>query len=150
MRSRAVELVALALVAAGLVVMIGDVQARSERTAQGEIQVTAKNIVHTYRELGRRGRISDASEQAWSLRDRFGRTIGRLVMVCRWVTTRDRLCNGQMEMPRGTIAFGGATVTSFYGAWAVVGGTGKYDGADGVARFTAIGRGRMALVVTLT
>lgn len=142
--------VAVSLVVSGFGGGPSPSQARPDRVAIGLIQVTAKNTLHTYRSIGRRGRVSDASEQAWSLRDRNGRSIGKLVMICRWVTVRDRFCSGTILMPLGTIAVSGTTATSFYGSWAVVGGTRLYEGADGVADFTAIGRGRMVLVVKLT
>lgn len=141
-------IIVLILVAVSLLVAV-DAQSTPARTAVGEIQTTAKNISRTYRSIRPAGRISDTTEQIWSLRDRNGNAIGRLLLGCRWASPAARLCTGVVRMPLGTIAVNGESETQFSGVFAVVGGTGFYRSSGGEARFTAIGRNRMIFTIEL-
>jgi hypothetical protein len=128
----------------------GSGNARSARSTVGSIQLTAKNLLVTTRRMGPPGRISDATEQVWSLRNRFGHEIGRWLLTCRWVNAAARLCTTVVRMPLGQITATGSSPTPYIGTYAVVGGTGIYDGAGGFADFTTIGRGKLILSITLT
>lgn len=94
------------------------------------------------------GRAGDAESFLWLVRDRTGVAIGDMIADCRWVTSGLRLCVGQLSLPLGALAMIGASRTRFLGQLAVVGGTGRYVGADGTLLFTATGTGRYVLSVT--
>lgn len=150
---RAVAGAGLLLVAAAVTLMLwsgDDAGARGVRTAVGPIQVTAASVSVTMRRAGPAGRVGDATEQVWSLRSRYGHEVGRWLLSCRWIGNAARLCTTVVRMPLGQIAVTGSSPTPFVGSYAVVGGTGIYDGADGVADFTAIGRGKLVLLIQLT
>ncbi len=127
-----------------------DAGARGARTAVGPIQVTAASLSVTMRRAGPAGRTGDATEQVWSLRSRYGHEVGRWLLSCRWVSNVSRLCTTVVRMPLGQITATGSSPTPLVGTYAVVGGTGVYEGADGVADFTAIGRGKLVLLIQLT
>lgn len=148
MRVAAVLLLAAVAVALGWT--MHDADARGTRTAVGEIQVTASTVSRTTRRAGPEGRKGNATEQVWLLHDRFGHPIGRWLLSCRWVSDQARLCTTVVRMPLGQITMTGASATPFIGSYAVVGGTGVYDGADGVGDFTAIGRRKLILSIQLT
>lgn len=116
----------------------------------GPIVVTATLTNATARPLGPVGKQSDATEQKFRVNDRNGRPIGSLLLACRWVTTRARLCNGELRMPLGKITVAGSSFTPLDGQYAVTGGTGLYDNAGGAMEFTSIGRGKLVVLVTLT
>jgi len=86
-----------------------------------------------------KGRSGNAYSAVWIVRDRHARTIGDVLLDCRWVNASLRLCVGQLSMPLGTLALIGASRTSLIGQLAVVGGTGVYAGASGTVLFDAIG-----------
>lgn len=124
--------------------------ALQSRALSGTIRVTAKSMSITTRELGTVGLVSDTTEQVWSLRNRHGHTIGSWMLACRWVNESSRLCTSVVRMPLGQISVTGVSATPYVGTYAVVGGTGLYDSVGGVADFTAIGRGKLVLIITLT
>lgn len=138
------------IVALVLMVVLPSADARSARAVVGPIQLTAASVSITTRRAGPEGRRGDATEQVWSLRSRFGHEVGRWLLTCRWVSDVSRLCTTVVRMPLGQITVTGASSTPFVGTYAVVGGTGVYDGADGVADFTAIGRHKLILSIQLT
>lgn len=125
-------------------------QARGSQSLVGMIQVTAQNISVTTRRSGPVGRRGDATEQVWSLRSRYGHEVGRWLLSCRWVSDVSRLCTTVVRMPLGQITATGASATPYVGTYAVVGGTGVYDGAGGAAEFVSIGRGKLILSIQLT
>ncbi len=127
-----------------------DAGARGARTAVGPIQMTAASLSATRRQAGPAGRTGDATEQVWSLRSRYGHEVGRWLLSCQWVSNVSRLCTTVVRMPLGQITATGSSPTPLVGTYAVVGGTGVYEGADGVADFTAIGRGKLILSIQLT
>lgn len=116
----------------------------------GPIVVTATLTGSTTRAVGPIGKIADSVEQKFRVNDRNGRPIGRLLLACRWVATRNRLCNGELKMPLGKITMAGSSFTSLAGQYAVTGGTDLYDDAGGVLVFTSISRGKLILFVNLT
>jgi len=116
----------------------------------GRINVTATLAHASSREVGRPGTQSNASEQSWRVTDSHGRTIGRMLMQCRWITPRARLCQAEVELPRGKIVAVGSSTTPFEGEYAVTGGTGRYQGGGGVMTFTAIGLRKQILLITIT
>ena len=129
-----VALLTLALLAAG-----------STAAASSRIEVTAR-LQHTNRAaLPPAGRQGDAESQHWLIRDRFGRTIGDLLVDCRWVTNGLRLCVAQASFPLGMVALVGASRTRFLGQLAVVGGAGHYAGAGGTMLFREVGAGAYVL-----
>jgi hypothetical protein len=91
------------------------------------------------------GRGGDAESTYWVIRDRHGRTVGDLLLACRWVTGDLRLCAGQLSMPYGSLALIGASRTPLVGQLTVVGGVGEYAAANGVLTFKAIGLRRYVL-----
>lgn len=94
------------------------------------------------------GRAGDADSSSWILRDRHGRTVGDMLLNCRWITGTVRLCIGQVGLPDGALVMLGASPTRFLGQMAVVGGTGRYIGAAGALTFNAIGSSRYVLLIT--
>lgn len=133
--------VALALVAAAV-----GVSSANAAPVQN-IEVTAK-LAHLNRvAFSPKGRAGDAESEQWIVRDRHGNAIGDLLTNCRWVTAGLRLCVAQMSLPLGAIALVGASRTRFLGQLAVVGGTGRYIGADGTMLFKATGTGVYVLSV---
>lgn len=85
------------------------------------------------------GRVGDVERVHWSVRDRFGRTIGTGIFYCRWVVQQARLCAGEIQLPLGKISVMGSSPTRELGVYSVVGGTGRYVGAEGEMFFRAIG-----------
>lgn len=149
MRTAAVILLPVVLVVVGATAVVSG----SENTTvaeTGRINVTATLTHKTVREAGPDGRQSNASEQAWRITDKFGTTVGRMLMTCRWVVARARLCSGEITMPRGKITFLGSSATQFEGEYAVTGGTRAYSSGGGVMLFTAIGLRKTILLVTIT
>lgn len=112
------------------------------------IEVTAKVSHVNVALLPPAGRGGNAESALWVVRERGGSAIGDMITDCRWVTAGLRLCVGQLSLPLGTLAVIGASRTRFLGQLAVVGGTGRYVGADGTLLFTATGTGRYVLSVT--
>lgn len=94
-----------------------------------------------------KGRGGDAEFGRWVVRDRLGRSIGDMLIDCRWVVNDLRLCLGQITLPLGAIAVMGASRTRFLGSLAVVGGTGYYIGAAGTLTFKSVGFERYVLSV---
>ena len=117
--------------------------------ATGRINVTATLAEAHGHADGVRGRQSDASYQSWRITDRSGTRIGRMLMRCRWVTARARMCDGELAMPLGKLTFLGASPTRFEGEYAVTGGTGAYRSAGGVMLWTAIGLRKSVLLITI-
>lgn len=141
---------ALFVLSAIPVLRTSDSDARGVRSLVGPIQVTAASLSITTRPAMPVGRKGDATEQVWSLRSRYGHEVGRWLLSCRWVSNASRLCTTVVRMPLGQITVTGASPTPYVGTYAVVGGTGAYDGADGMADFTSIGRGKLILSIQLT
>jgi hypothetical protein len=112
-----------------------------------QIEITAQLKHRNIAMLPPVGRAGDAESAQWIVRDRFGRVIGDMLIDCRWVTNGLRLCVGQLSLPLGAIAVIGASRTRFVGQLAVVGGTGRYVGADGTLLFNATGTGRYVLSI---
>lgn len=95
------------------------------------------------------GRSGNIERLVWSIRDRFGRTIGVGLFNCRWVVREARLCVGEIQMPLGKIAVQGASSTRELGEYSVVGGTGRYVGAQGELVFRAIGFRKLVVSMTV-
>lgn len=114
------------------------------------IEVTAtlaKSRVWPQRPPGLRG---DSVAQTWQVTSREGRTLGRMLLTCRWIVRDARYCVGQVEMPTGVISVAGSSPSRFAGVYVVTGGTGEYLGVGGSMRFTAIGARKTVLDVTIT
>lgn len=133
--------VALTMIAAGLFVAHAN-------AAQIEVTARANNTNTVV--LPPAGRAGDAESGLWVVSDRHGRAIGDMLIDCRWVTAHLRLCVGQMSLPLGALAVLGASRTRFLGQLAVVGGTGRYVGANGTLLFRQTGRGRYVLSLNYT
>ena len=112
------------------------------------IEVTARVAHANSIELAPKGRAGNATSAQWIVSERNGNAIGDMLIDCRWVTAGLRLCVGQLSLPLGALAVLGASRTRFLGQLAVVGGTGRYVGADGTLLFSATGTGRYVLSVT--
>lgn len=114
----------------------------------GTIQTT---VVPTRHESPRlpRGRTGDLERITWSIRDRFGRTIGMGLFSCRWIVAEGRLCTGELVLPLGKISVTGSSPTRELGVYSVVGGTGRYVGAKGELTFRAIGSRKLVVSVTV-
>ena len=118
-------------------------------TAQAAtIQVTAVPTRHTAPRAPL-GRAGDVERLAWSVRDRYGRTIGQGLFSCRWVLEQARLCNGDIILPLGKISVLGSSPTRELGVFSVVGGTGRYVGARGELVFRAIGFRKLVVSMTV-
>lgn len=116
-------------------------------STSAQIEVTAR-VSHTnVARLPPAGRGGDAVSSLWIVRDRHGQAVGDMLVACRWVTRGLQLCAGQLSLPLGAIAVIGASRTRFLGQLAVVGGTGRYVGADGTLLFKATGASRYVLSV---
>lgn len=111
------------------------------------IEVTARLQHASVRSLAPAGRSGDVYTSHWIIRDRLGDAIGDMLLDCRWITPGLRLCVGQVSMPLGAIAVLGASRTALLGQFSVVGGTGRYVGADGTLLFNATGRNRYVLSI---
>lgn len=118
------------------------------RASADTIEVAARAQHSNVARLPPAGRAGDATSSRWIIRDRHGNAIGDMLTDCRWVTSGLRLCVGQVSLPLGAIAVLGASRTPFLGQFAVVGGTGRYVGANGALTFNAIGTGRYVLSIT--
>ena len=94
------------------------------------------------------GRIGNLELLHWSLRDRYGRTIGAAMFDCRWHQDYHRLCWGEVRMVGGTISVSGGSQTRSLGTWAVVGGTGIYRGAHGELNFRATSFRKLTILIT--
>jgi hypothetical protein len=112
-----------------------------------QIEVTARAQRTSVVSLPPAGRTGDAESSHLIVRDRYGQAIGDMLIDCRWVTHGLRLCVGQLSLPLGAIAVVGASRTRFLGQLAVVGGTGRYVGADGTLLFKQTGTGRYVLSI---
>lgn len=116
-------------------------------SAAERIEITAR-VRHTNTiAFPPKGRAGDAESSHWFVRDRYARAIGDMVIDCRWVVSDLRLCVGQLSLPMGAIAVIGASRTRFLGQLAVVGGTGRYVGADGTLLFKQVSAGRYVLSI---
>jgi len=110
-----------------------------------QIEVTAVAQHTNVARLPPKGRGGDATSSRWIIRDRYGANIGDFLTDCRWITLDLRLCVGQLSLPLGAIVVMGASRTPFIGQLAVVGGTGRYAGAQGTLTFNGVGAGRYVL-----
>lgn len=95
------------------------------------------------------GRAGNIERVVWSVRDRFGRTIGVGLFNCRWTLRSERLCVGEIALPLGKIEVQGSSATRELGIWGVVGGTGRYVGASGELAFRAIGFRKLVISMTV-
>jgi hypothetical protein len=122
---------------------------------QTEIAVTANRLSFHTQDLGAPGRVSNIESQTWELRDRYGRQIGRLFFFCHWVTERARLCvgealfRGNKKVAAGTLISSGVPRTTLSGTIAITGGTGRFRGLHGEARFVFVGLDKMQIRYTL-
>lgn len=147
MRNAVMLVVSLAIVAAGFAGEAGghrQAQARSLGTI--EVIAVAHRMELPAPPVGREG---NGEMLRWSIRDRFGRSIGRGLIACRWQLAQARLCTGEISFPLGKLAVIGASQTRSLGEWSVVGGTGRYEGANGAMTFRATGLSRLTLVITI-
>lgn len=138
------------LIAFWLVLLIFACAAKTgeARTERGMIRVTAvpTRVKEQHDPAGRKG---DTEWIHWSLRDRFGRTVGRGVFECGWHGKFDRLCYGELRFPSGTLTVSGASETRSLGTWAVTGGTRGYRGAKGELRFVATSLDRLTITISI-
>ena len=95
------------------------------------------------------GRAGNFERLRWSLRNRYGKTIGSGVFNCRWHMRQERLCSGELRLPLGKLTVMGSSSTRTLGTWAVTGGTGRYARAGGELRFTAIGFTKLAVTIVI-
>ena len=116
--------------------------------AAATIQVTVVPTRHTAPRTPV-GRTGDVERLVWSVRDRYGQTIGVGLFTCRWVLKQARLCSGDVVMPLGKISVLGSSPTRELGVWSVVGATGRYVGARGELVFRAIGFRKLVVSMTV-
>lgn len=131
--------------ALALLALLAPAVAQADQADQ--IEVTARAVAVKTTAFPPAGRAGDADYGRWVVRDRFGRSIGDMLLDCRWVVPDLRLCVGQVTLPLGAIAVLGASRTRYLGAFSVVGGTGEYVGAAGTLTFKAVGVGRYVMSV---
>ena len=65
------------------------------------------------------------------------KAIGRGDMLCTYLDSRLRTCDGTYSLPRGKLVVSGVISTRLLYVMAVVGGTGLYDNARGMLTVTA-------------
>lgn len=116
---------------------------------RGEINVTGTLVHAGGRASGTRGRQSDGVEMAWRINDRFGRKLGRMLLTCRWVVARARLCVGEIKLPLGKITVAGSSPTAFSGEYAVTGGTDAYFGSGGEMYWETTGFRKAVLIISI-
>jgi len=115
----------------------------------GRIEITATVLLNHGVPLGEPGRPSNRVEQLWSLTDRSGGPIGRMIVVCVWVREPWRLCDGEVVLPLGKLTWSGTTLPPLTGNVAVTGGIGRYFAYRGGLRITSIGERKVVLSFTL-
>ena len=123
--------------------------ASTANSGTGPIRVTATLALSSTQPRAPAGRRGDVVEQSWRVNGRQGTRIGRMLLACRWVLRRARLCNGELQMPLGTIQVQGSSSSKFSGEYAVTGGTGLYAGVYGTMTYTAIGARKTLLLLTI-
>lgn len=133
-----------------VLVLVFAVKVSGASHSTGRINMTATLTHLSSREVGRPGTQSNASEQAWRLNDRYGRRIGRMLMHCRWILPRARLCQVEIALPLGKIIAAGSSASPFDGEFAITGGTGRYRAAGGVMLFQAIGFKKQVLLLRIS
>jgi hypothetical protein len=79
-----------------------------------------------------------------------GKLIGRSEIVCVSYGPAKTRCNGTLRLPAGTIEAGGSIRFGRTFSVPILGGTGSYMGAGGVARITELNEKRSRYVVRLT
>lgn len=140
----------LLVLAVAVVSVLGGQRLLAAQTHHAMGQIIVVTVTHRHEtRLPPAGRSGDHESLVWSVRDRHGTTIGKVVLDCRWLGPQRRLCSGEMIMPLGKISVQGSSQTRDEGLFAVTGGVGRYANAGGSFGFTATGLSRMILVVTL-
>jgi hypothetical protein len=108
----------------------------------GTIRITDIESLHKIIDRGRRGTgVGDVEIVRLRLYNRriTTRTIGRGDLVCTFVDTRIRLCEGAYALPRGKLVVSGTISSRLLFDLAVTGGTGLYDNARGSLTVTTTG-----------
>lgn len=124
------------------------VAVRSEGATTGKIEMIAVPA-RVQEEVPPSGRAGNFERLRWSLRNRFGKTIGAGIFNCRWHMRQERLCSGEIKLPLGKLTVMGSSSTRTSGTWAVTGGTGRYAAAGGVLTYVAISFDKLAVTITL-
>ena len=108
-------------------------------TGPAEIRITDVESVHTMSRAHpgiRAGTVETLSQRLYNPR-LSAKPIGRGVVVCTWVDSRDRSCVATYVLPKGSIVVAGALQTRLLYELPIVGGTGLYDNARGSLTVTA-------------
>ena len=108
----------------------------------GTIRITAVEKLHKIVDRGRRG-IGIGDVEIVRLRlynpSITPKPIGRGDLVCTFVDTRIRMCDGTYQLPRGKLVVAGTFASRLLYDLAIVGGTLLYDNARGSLTVTATG-----------
>jgi len=106
------------------------------------IRITDVELLHKTVDRGRRG-LGAGDVEIVRLRlynpSLGSKPIGRGDLVCTFVDTRVRMCDGVYALPRGKLVVGGTVASRLLYDLAIVGGTGLYDNARGSLTVTATG-----------
>lgn len=108
-------------------------------TGAGEIRITDVESLHTITRAhtgARAGTVETLAQRLYNPR-LSAKPIGRGVVVCTWVDSRDRSCVATYVLPKGSIVAAGALQTRLLYELPIVGGTGIYDDARGSLTVTA-------------
>src|SRR5689334_5366429 len=129
-------LVLITVVAAGVVTAA---VSAGGATGAGEIRITDVESLHTITRAhtgARAGTVETLAQRLYNPR-LSAKPIGRGVVVCTWVDSRDRSCVATYVLPKGSIVAAGALQTRLLYELPIVGGTGIYDDARGSLTVTA-------------
>ena len=111
-------------------------------TPPGTIRITDVEVLHKTVDRGRRG-LGAGDVEIVRLRlynpSLGSKPIGRGDLLCTFVDTRMRMCDGVYALPRGKLVVSGTIASRLLYDLAIVGGTGLYDNARGSLTVTATG-----------
>src|SRR4051794_19577844 len=111
-------------------------------TGPGTIRITDVEKLHKVIDRGRRG-IGIGDVEIVRLRlynpSITPKPIGRGDLLCTFVDTHIRMCDGTYQLPRGKVVVSGTINSRLLFDLAIIGGTGLYDNARGSLTVTATG-----------
>ena len=126
-----------------LVVPVGLGSQQAIGPGGGVIRISNKEIAYKRIDLGKRGvGAGDVEIIRHSLYNRrlTTRSIGHSALVCTFVDSRTRSCQGTYFLPRGKLVVGGSLRSRQFYDLAVLGGTGHYNDARGTLTVTRTAR----------
>ena len=129
----------LALIMAAAAAAVITTVSAGGATGAGEIRITDVESLHTVSRAHpgtKAGTVETLTQRLYNPR-LSAKPIGRGVVVCTWVDSRDRSCVATYVLPKGSIVAAGALQTRLLYELPIVGGTGIYSDARGSLTVTA-------------